>query len=441
MKKVAPCFKGAVLGLSVVLASCGGGAAGSGGSVSVSSLTSLPSLTDMVGTTEASGNVSALRALVSGTAPILSQISADDADTLFWNGLLADIDQNGATSDDADAFWQGEGRCRMAQSVGYSFQNIEQAGASLCYMKNAPNAESGISVTSGGIEHPNEAFVQQPASRLIRVDTTGQDEGGDQHIFIRVYGSGTAEGSDGYAVDLYFCDEGEDHSRGLEQIRVNTSTGRFTQSTAETSFGDFVLQASAQLTQDSEGNLSFDPDSVKTAEVYFNHEDEFLSKSVITIDGDTISSKDYGSFGDFINKSYTVSHYTGADLDNLRFLEAGFAGENSFEGHDNPAYHGATEFQTSRYAQVNSGSLFNEAADFDFSADSFFSSGFEEYADLLEDANSGDCSATPDIILAMDFSDPGMEPVGELCQSSFSDMNFCDSDLVNEARNAVFAAH
>ncbi len=438
-----------------LLVSCGGGAASSSSgssdtdtdAVTVSSLTSIPDIASMVSADGSSASMSALiKNAVVGTAPLLTSITTSNADTYFWNGLIADINTNGADAEDGDAFFKGEGKCRMEQGLGYSFQNIQQAGTSLCYMKNMPGAASGVSVASGGVE-PEVIFDQVAATKIVEVQVSGEqgeDDRGEQNIFIKVYGSSSTEGAAGYAVDLWFCGEGSSTPRGYEKARINSAAKTFTTTNAETSFGSFVMQASASLISATNGDIEFDPDATKTASVFFSHsegEDDMTFKSVINIDSDVLTTKNYGVFGDSINKNYTVSQFSGSSLADLRFLQAGFAGESSYNGNEQDPYYGATEYQTSTYADILSGTYYDLVNDYDFSADSFYGSDNASYATLLAAVSDYSCDVTPDIVVTMDFSNTDVQAVAADCESGRLDnMDFCDGEAIQTARQAMFTS-
>jgi hypothetical protein len=176
----------------------------------VNSLTKLPDVTTLVTT---GSSTSTLKAAVTGTPPLLKGITATTADTYFWNGLIATINAAASvTSDQINSFWTGEGACRMAQVVGYSFQNVLQGGISLCYMKNAPDSTNGVTINKGS-EAISAIFSQGASNKTILVHAknfsdAGSGAAGDQDIFIKVFGTGSTEGSYGYGSDLWFCSAG-----------------------------------------------------------------------------------------------------------------------------------------------------------------------------------------------------------------------------------------
>ncbi|MBI2345411.1 MAG: hypothetical protein HYV03_00665, partial [Deltaproteobacteria bacterium] len=218
---VALCLLGLVGGL--IWYGCGSGGGGDTptatptGADSANSLSDLPATSSLVAGSSASSSegVKSLGKTPAGTPPVLKEIgSTVSVDTVFWGGLLAQINAASAgsiTGDQQLAYWHGEGACRMAQAVGYSFQNILQGGTSLCYMQNAPGAENGVNIISGDVTASN-IFDQVASDKVIKVSVSnmsmpggeggGGGSGGPEEIFIKVYGTGSTEGGAGYAVDL-----------------------------------------------------------------------------------------------------------------------------------------------------------------------------------------------------------------------------------------------
>ncbi|MBI2342888.1 MAG: hypothetical protein HYV02_00900 [Deltaproteobacteria bacterium] len=420
-----------------------------GDNLSVSDLSSLPDIEDIVSADGTSAALSLLKA-VSGTPPNLVDIDDTAADTLFWDGLVADINTNGLNDpDDQSNFWQGEGRCRMAQDVGYSFQEINMAGTSLCYMKNAPSASGGVSVVSGDLSDPSTLFNQSESSRLVKVqvsgmgDMPGETGSNSQEIFIRVYGSSTTEGSAGYAVDLWFCSE-SGQTAGYQLIRVNNSTGALTLTNAETSFGNFTMEFTGKLTEDASGNPIFDSAQAQSADFVFEDPQFGTHKGHVTVNGSTMISRGWNSYTtqegqSETRRSYVQSTYSGTSTATLKFLSAGFAVEWSVDGQSD-AFYGGAEYQDTKYVSSESVDHFTTANNYDFDADSFWSGSLAIDADVMNAISNYSCSATPDIVVAMDMSNTTLQTeVVSVCENAFSEMNFCDSQSIQQARSAIFS--
>ncbi len=440
-----------LIGILASLPACGSsgsssssdsGGSGDGTSqVTVSSLTDIPSLTDIVASSSSQSSSARIHSAVSGTPPILQDIDATSADTYFWNGLVATINTAGSVASDEQAgeFWDGEGSCRMAQNVGYSFQNIQQAGTSLCYMKNAPEASSGTSITSGSITDPSELFTPTADSRIVKVAVSGDEEVGEQNIFIRVYGTGTTEGAAGFAADLWFCNT-ESTATGYEQLRINSSTGVMTQTSVSTDFGNFTSLFNGQLTADLNGNPIFDSAVAQTVEYTFASEEFGTNKGYVSVLDGEMTTKNWNSNGDGSSgKNYIISSYTGDDITELQFNSAGFANQWSFDGTDTDTFYGASEFRDTTYVADDSIALFDDTNNFDFTTDSFWDGELEADSEALAATADYDCTATPDSVVAMDMSDAAFQAeVVSACENNFEDMNFCDSESISQARSAVF---
>ena len=448
MKRIMCYLMGFLCALS--LAACGGSSSSSS-TGEVSSLEQVPDVTDMVGGASASASLSALQAAVSGTPPLLTSITESNADTYFWNGLIAAI--NGGTTYDLTnpAVWDtvsnnlfnGEGSCRMAQAVGFSFQGISQAGTSLCYMKGIPTAMGEEGLVSGpeGTTIDN-LFQQGSANKIIQVEVTG---GGDaetpENVFIRVYGTGTDEGSAGYAIDLWFCATGGSTPNGYEQIRVNNSAGTMTQDMVHTDWGNFTAQFSGYTATDSSGNVSFDKTKTQSVTLGESGAEWGDHKEYVSVTGDQIETKSWqsGSWGE--RKVYITSQYSGTSTDTLRFLTAGFNGIEQLTN-DTFTFNGGSEFQDTVYAATAAGnSYFDTAASHDVSGDSFFSGTIGANTTLLSALSSFSCSDTPDIVVSMDFTNTAVQAVEAACENDFQDMNFCDGTTIQQARETVWMSN
>ena len=291
-------------GLIVAATGCGSGATTSSSAATASSISDLPAVSTLVKTSSSSSDVSAplmseeIKA-VSGTPPLLKNISESNVDTYFWNGLLATIaSAKSATPAQDISFWNGEGACRMAETVGYAFQNLLQAGTSLCYMQNVPNSANGVAIVSGNASSVSDIFKQGSSDKIVKVKVTNMSKSqkdssspSDEIIFIKVF-----KGSD-FAADLWFCPLST--PTGYEQIRI--SSGTFTSTDVESSFGNFVGIISASLTTDANGKFVFDSSKSRSGQVYFGPSDKsftFLGSVAIDSAG-LLTARNYqtGSFG------------------------------------------------------------------------------------------------------------------------------------------------
>lgn len=418
----------------------GSGSGGTGGSaaVNVQSITQLPDISTLVTTSSGS---SSLAAAVTGTPPLLKDLSESNIDSYFWEGLIATINATTAsaiTDEQRNAFWEGEGSCRMAQAVGYSFQSIMQGMTSACYMQNMPGAANGVTVVSG-LENVSEIFNQGSSEKvvLVQVSDFPMPEGeaqGDEDIFIKVYGTDT---SSQYAADLWFCSGGSANS--YETIRLSSSDViTLTSVHRESAENTFVDVVTGSL-MEQDGELVFDPDETRTANVYFGGTGmTFLGSVEISSDQMTARNYQNGSFGEgpsSVMKHAIFAQYSGDSMDALRFLAAGFASENNFSG-TYQVVTGASEYQTDHYEPVSTGTLLGSAQAEDFS-ESLYTGDASTYTSLINAISNFSCTTTPDITVAIDFSQSGPIAIAEQCENEFREMNFCDGGSVASARQKI----
>lgn len=441
--------------LAMALSGCGGSSGGSTpGSTTANSLSDLPATSTLVtgGAAAASLSAKTVGKAVTGTPPYLKDISSDNVDTYFWGGLLATLSTTNAedvTESQRQAYWQGEGACRMAQAVGYSFENVLNGGISMCYMQNMPNATNGVAITSGSFTAAN-IFDQEVSNKLIKVVVSGEpgERAEGQDVYIKVYGTTSIEGAGGYAADLWFCSSGS--ANGSEQIRVNNTTNIISTTSTHSDFGSFVGTISAYLTTNASGQFVFDSTKDRSATVYFGPSGgAFTFLGAVTIDSaGLITARDWqtGTFGEqsSTNKHAVFANYTGDTMATLAFSAASFSLQDNFGG--NPmSITDATEYSTTRYVNADSGTLLTTAQAETFNADVYSGLSSSQYTSAvasLSAVSSLSCTETPDAIVTMDFSQSGPQAVAALCENNFDDnggMNFCDGPAVGAARDKIFS--
>lgn len=443
--------------LSLVQISCGGA-----GGASVSSLSQLPDPASMVSTSTSSTGMSF--ATISGTAPLMMNLKTD-ADTYFWNGLVAKIGAGSWSSltlserqNDAHSFWggvnggpAGQGGCFMAQNTAQVFGRLLESAGSSCYMKNMPNAASGVTITPTPLGGNGGIFSQEAADKLVKVSVTGNtgegDGGGDgtMDVFIKVFGSNTVT-SDVYRVQLYFCKTGA--VDGYETFEVNKSTLAYSASSVhkESNTSKFSSSVSAHLTSGTSGSLAFDP--TKDREVTMNglfNTDTFRAKITITSDNLIYSLMNHSNSNggnSFSDKISSVAQFSGDDANTVRFLAAGFNGYQSFTtsgGSDSHSFSGALEWHDTYYASIatSDSELYTKANATNLSTDSFFTESTSPNVDF-----SGlDCTSTADYRVTMDFTDGHVKAIKETCDGDHkvrgSDSNYCWGGSVQTAQQKV----
>ncbi|PIR23602.1 MAG: hypothetical protein COV44_02030 [Deltaproteobacteria bacterium CG11_big_fil_rev_8_21_14_0_20_45_16] len=279
-------------------------------------------------------------------------VSVDEA---FFNGLVAELTNNPPTGPEDEAclgqnpFWgdltsdtavAGQAGCMMAQQVGQSFRPILEGGTSLCYMKNMTQATSGVTVTGfdGDIA---DLFSQQSSDQLIQVHVSNmpsmneeEEEPSEQYVNIQVLGSDTV-GSNVYKAILYFCNDTSSAATGFEIFEVNKTTGSFTTQSADQR-GDadsHVLNSSAFIKEDSDGNIVFDLTKARSATVTakgnfgkFKGDISISADNVITaktFDKNTFTDNENNSQINY-RQAYSVSSISGDSFASLKFLEGAY---------------------------------------------------------------------------------------------------------------------
>ena len=453
--------------LGLILISCGSSTSsgGGGGTVAttgaITSLVQLPDVDTMVqgGATavDTNGNIAAKAVTGATNAPVLVGITSDTAKTLFWKtdtgNMVDDINEAGsATQNQQSDFWIGEGSCRMAQMVGYSMQNIKQAGTSTCFMKNMPDVigVEGVTVASGSnpVTSTDSFFSKQANDFILKVNVTNEpdnQDGGSQIVYIKVYGTNNLSSANDYDVDLWFCADTTSTANGSEQIRYNGTTGLLIDANLETSFGStFSSTFAATVTTDSHGVPTFDSTSDRTATSEFVQTGDMTSvdKNVVRVSESDLFAKNYHHDADNDWKNFAVAQYNGDTMSTIKFLQAGFKGINGTD--ENNSWEGSTEFQTNHYEGTNlisalsDSGLVSSTDAFTFAGDDFFSTAPSASDVDTSSLTNLNCNPTVNYTITMDFADPAVIAVAALCQNNFQDMNFCDAGDIQTARNLIF---
>ncbi|MBF0491645.1 MAG: hypothetical protein HQM15_02560 [Deltaproteobacteria bacterium] len=420
----------------------------------VSSLSKLPDLSSMLdSTSSASISRSLIRSAVSGTSntPAIQDMSGSNADAIFWNGMLAGINATPSTvvltdQQTINNFFRESAQCYMAQGVGFSMQNIESSGTSLCYMKRAPAVIPADAVTPATAA--DAVMSQEANTKVIKINATNmpgrnRPGGNSQTIFIKIFGSSSTEGSAGFAADLWFCSSGA--AGQAENIRYNSTSKIMTDTSVNGEKGGIYQNIfSASLLAQSDGSFTFDPDQARSSDMFSSNQGDF--KASIHVLGDQLTNKSYNSntFNGVpqSNKNYSKSQIStsvsASGRKNVFFYQGGVA--NTFgSGDSSNTFSTGTEWQTDHYVPVTSGTYYDAVSAFSFDTDAFYSSLAEDTT-LTASLSNYDCSTTPDIELNMDMGTTAMAPVVSACEQHWQNMNFCNSDAVQNAMNAVFTA-
>lgn len=409
-------------------------------------IANLPSVTGALAGRPGSGQ---LAAAVVGTPPALVEIPGHQIKDLFWQpGVIDAIASGSATPEQCGQFFAsnqdgasgGRGACNMAQTVGYSFADILQGDTSLCYMKRLPTPENvaagAVTVVSGELPGDDIRRVfsvpRGSGSRLVKVSVTGDgEEQRSEDVFLRVYGDAAnrAEGNF-YRVDLWFCHEGPTGPvRGYDHITIDTA-GHFTAESAESESGDgdggtHISSVDGYLTF-AAGSVSYDTRRPRGARVesVFGSQAFKSDIEIRTDDTMVVKSYDAGEFG--ARQAYVVNAFSGSGPDTVRFLAGAFKERHDFDGNGfSTDLTGATEFRTSFYAAAPGSELVSQLDAVDLASDAFFANPPAPAVDTSAFA----CDAVPDLVLALDFSNPAAQSARAQCEDRrFQGMHFCYDD-------------
>jgi hypothetical protein len=432
------------LTLPLLLAACGGGSG-----ASLVNLSSLPSASGLVASSSSSTGMGF--GAVIGTPPIVGDLELSDFYGTLFTRMSAG-DANLACNLEAQEMFGGRSggvggdtACWMSQTVAQAVSNLTQNGGSICYMKNMPAAESGVTITPD-LSDRLSLFNRQSDDRIVRVNVSqpeGEGGGGDMTVFIKVYGSSNADvGTSKYKVDLWFCAGETPTATGIESFTVDTAAKTFSATGLNSEGGgSFSFEMNSAIVVGDDGAVSFDASQSRSAEVSFVGTG-FSHKSSISITGDDIiTSKERGT-GDWgSHDNFTQAEIAGGGISTLRFLQGAIRGYSTPNcmGCSPHTFSGATEWQTDVYRYVASSSLLTGIPSDFRTSDSFFDS--EPSVDTSSLASLS-CTVTPDFTVTMDFADPAVAAIQTECESErFEWTDKCNSAEVQTARNKVFTAY
>jgi hypothetical protein len=395
-----------------------------------------------------------LRAAVSGEPPVVSQLEF----THFYGDLLDRMsggdDSGKACENELQEFFGqfadgigGDTACWMSQAVGGAVSNLMSNSSSLCYLKNIPLAESGVTISPAGLS-PDSIFAKEAADKVVKVsiqEPVGEgetDETIEMNVFIKVSGSDNADvGADRYKVTLWFCEGGNEIS-GYETFLVDTAAKTFESSGVnDDDWGKNSFATSAFINIASDGTVTYDTSKARSATVQYEGGDGNKNKSMIEISGDNIltardmnESDSWGS-----NKNFSKAEIAGEGVSTLKFLQGAIRGRSmppEGESWDPHNYFGAVEWQNTVYRSVGSSSLLT-AIPSNYVDAEFFSTG----ASVESDFSGLSCDEPATVEISMDFGDPGVTAIQAVCESDrFQWSNICYSSEVNDIRDIVNAS-
>lgn len=442
---------GLLLSLSVTLFHIGCGHDEGGVLSTFTDISDLPSANGIVksnSSVAASSSARNSRLAVSGTPATMGEISSSETniDNYFFGGVVAQINQAGSATDtQRREFWEGQGICRLGQTVAENVGRTIEGGMSLCYMQKVPKKPGALEVTRGEVA---AADVMKPGrrDRVVKVSVGGEHHtAGNEIIYIKVFGSDSI-GEDKYKAQLTFCTE-DLRPRGRETIEVDKQAGTYSSEGLD-SWEDGEISArgrhslSAYLKVEN-GALVFDANRARSMDsAHLGNWGGFKGNLVISGD-DRMAAKSYGRWKwtdsqlntySGSDKNYAAASFRGNDLASLLFLEGGASGINEWQNQSHEYVIG-TEFRDTRFLPVISGNFFEAATSYDLSGDSF-------YAELSVpdlELPATECNPDVDVEAVIDMGSSAMLEVREECEGNrFRNYEMCYGPEIRQAQRVLF---
>ena len=395
----------------------------------------------------------ATAAAVIGVPPALPTIPSMSAKEIFWSPGV--IDSLAADSTQyCSEFWVGQQdaesggmlACSMTEGLGYTFSPVAQSQVNLCYMKNifTPEhvASGAVQVLSGSPPDGDILALFSPptgsADRLVRL----QFGEGSRNYFIKVYsGPNNAANNYQYRADMWTCWSGKPTADRLQVLSVNRNQlfRLDWKDTEGENAGGYAFTLLAPLTVDADGNKIFDNTQPRTEDLAYQHPaNAFAFKSSITIEPENrILSKSYRTFASgTARKDFVVTGFSGATLDELRFLAGAFKSIDVMPPLGNFNNQGGTEFRDPRYVAAPGTDLLALLASEDLTTDPFFA----ETPSVSIDLSAYSCAAQADVAMKVQVGLPELATVIAGCDANaFSEFNFCSSNAdITAAKNKWF---
>lgn len=435
-----------------VFTHCGSGSgtenSSSNTGATISNFSSVPDLSSLVDTSNVSSS-SISKLLVQGTPTAF--INIDGMEPYFFSeGFFANLDSNLSSSTEepfleggapnpnhpVGQYLLGEGKCMVIENNGRSFQDLAMTGMTACMMKNMPSLN--------GVDE--DLFAKTDADKLVKILVTQPGEG-QMNVFIKVHGneslSSAGLSNEDFKADLHFCNANSESANQTQRISYIKSTGSFSQSEIfnDGQMGSGTFDITAKVDEDGH----FDPTQDKVISIKHTQTDPGNSENgdvtfnvEITINGNTITTKQIDAFGGDVHKILTKANFSGTNFTDVAFSSAAFKVEHSF-GDETWEHSGAMDWNENadiRYSTVTDSSLLTDVLAINFSTDTFYSEG-PVAGDTTIDATLFPCDAEPDVTLNFDELE-GVEQLFASCQPDFDpegegSFGLCwdDSDITN----------
>ncbi len=372
------------------------------------------------------------RSITVGIPPAFSTLQPQNLNDYFTGDVqtLVNVIQDGSTTNSVREnkireYFQGKGKCWIAQGAAEQLGHLNSATTSICYMTKFPTTP-GVSIQHvSGEEIPAENFFAQQDTTVIRKmkilepdgpddDEPGSDPGEDDddegvfNIFFEIKGKDVSPNS--YDITLHFCsgqDEGNLVHHSDETISFNRETKILTITHKETGrpgqSGSEAFESvfSAKVKKQSDSTFDWDYSQKREMTIKgrfdrgiageFRDQSTFNGHMSVTSEGDqaTVATRFFhnsqftdpnGKTGTNSSKGYSIVEGIGSNITNFAVLTGAGKHEfnhafdgKSFENHAETIGFEYNETLSPKYTTITSGTLFNTVNASNFSTDDILS--------------------------------------------------------------------
>lgn len=418
-------------------------------SLSKMGISSLPNSSGLISSKGSNSSTEYESSSISGTPPTLKEISESSTiKDIFWRpGIIDAVAEDPTPKQCGEYFYGhksglsgGQSACRVAETVGYSFQTILDGSFPLCVMQKFPTQANlnanGISLISGSFPNNKieKIFVaDKNTNRTIKVNFT--DTEGNKSVFIKVNSNKrNKSNNDFYRADLWFCHPEDSIPYGYITLDINDE-GQFKSVLVgdDGSGNRYISTMKGYLI--GKNQLSFNQQIERTVQFEKVVSGEGTFKSSIVVSGDDLTTKSFDTIGNFTNKNYIRAKYSGINFSDLKVLAGAFHTIRTRPNNIKDNFIGATEWQETAYLAAPQNSLIEDVTDHKFSDDSYYS----KRATATVTVNKYSCNVSPDIELTVDIYNSSVQASLIDCLDLFVDgMHFCHDDTEVQAAEENF---
>lgn len=369
----------------------------------------------------------------SGTPPLLIDIPETSIKNLFWApGVIDDLNSGSPSQNSCNQFFGGQGdgqsagngACRLAQNLGFSFQAALEGANSFCYLQKMGNAPAGVTVN--GASSVKKALVpfDDTATKLVRIQVTGFNNGGggnnSRNIFLGIAGKETNKNNNNlYEHSLFICND-NDVAEGLERAVIKRNL-EYTISNLGSRPGQGTNSSliSSKVTLDGDSKLAFNSNTDKDVSLASLGGGCTSRKVYMFLKNGKITQKSREDCSSNLRKSYSIMRYTGANIKSLRFREGATKDEN---------FETITEFRSGRYVSAPTNNEFNDDLQIvDIPSDPFYVAPPTINTSELD---SFDCTRTDfDASITVNMNNEQLKEHVDSCENrALEGMDFCRND-------------